>query len=205
MIRTASFVRNSCLRSWMDNFQVGQYDLSRLCKELASQFEWAKKLNSMARQASAERAWASIKRFYDNCKNPSLQKKGYPQFKKGRSVEYKTSGWKLSQDRTAINFRDGFKAGWLKMRGGFDLNYYQLKQIKRVRVIRRADGYYVQFCLEQERFEQIKPSGSALGIDVGLSSFYTDNLSSIRQEAGGRRVKNERFSFKRSNKSVNND
>lgn len=69
MIRTASFVRNSCLRYWMDNEGVGQYDLSRLCKELASEFEWAKKLNSMARQASAERAWASIKRFYDNCKN----------------------------------------------------------------------------------------------------------------------------------------
>jgi putative transposase len=159
----------------MDNVKVGQYDLSRLCKELASEFEWAKKLNSMARQASAERAWASIKRFYDNCLNPSVKKKGYPKFKKGRSVEYKTSGWKLSQDRTAINFRDGFKAGWLKMRGGFDLNYYQIKQIKRVRVIRRADGYYCQFCLEQQRVENIKPSGSAIGLDVGLSSFYTDS------------------------------
>jgi len=175
MIRTASFVRNSCLRYWMDNKGVGQYDLSRLCKELASEFEWAKKLNSMARQASAERAWASIKRFYDNCKNPSIKKKGFPKFKKGRSVEYKTSGWELSQDRTAINFRDGFKAGWFKMRGGFDLNFYVLNQIKRVRVIRRADGYYVQFCIDQERFEDIKPSGNAIGLDVGLSHFYTDS------------------------------
>lgn len=98
MIRTANFVRNSCLRHWMDNKGVGQYDLSRLCKKLAKDFEWAKKLNSMARQASAERAWASIKRFYDNCKNPSLKKKGYPKFKKGRSVEYKTSGWELSKE-----------------------------------------------------------------------------------------------------------
>jgi putative transposase len=39
MIRTASFVRNSCLRYWMDQEKVGQYDLSRLCKELASEFE----------------------------------------------------------------------------------------------------------------------------------------------------------------------
>jgi len=69
MIRTATFVRNSCLHYWMDNKGVGQYDLSRLCKELAKEFEWAKKLNSMARQASSERAWASIKRFYDNCLN----------------------------------------------------------------------------------------------------------------------------------------
>jgi putative transposase len=175
MIRTASFVRNSCLRYWIDNQGVGQYDLSRLCQRLASEFEWAKKLNSMARQASAERAWASIKRFYDNCRNPSIQKKGYPKFKKGRSVEYKTSGWQLSQDRTAINFRDGFQAGWFKIRGGFDLNFYQLNQIKRVRVIRRADGYFVQFCLAQERHENVKPSGNAIGLDVGLSHFYTDS------------------------------
>jgi len=175
MIRTASFVRNSCLRYWIDNAHVGQYDLSRLCKELAKEFEWAKKLNSMARQASAERAWASIKRFYDNCKNPTIKKKGYPKFKKGRSVEYKTSGWKLSKDRTAINFRDGFKAGWFKMRGGFDLNFYQLNQIKRVRVIRRADGYYGKFCIDQERHEDIKPSGKAIGLDVGLTHFYTDS------------------------------
>lgn len=61
------------------------------------------------------------------------------------------------------------------MRRDFDLFYYQLKQIKRVRVIRRADGYYVQFCLNQERLEEIKPSGNALGINVGLSHFYTDS------------------------------
>jgi putative transposase len=129
----------------------------------------------MARQASAERTWVSIKRFYDNCKNPSLKKKGYPKFKKSRSIEYKTSGWQLCDERTAINFRDGFKAGWFKMRGGFDLNFYQINQIKRVRVIRRADGYYCQFCVNQERVEDVKPSGNAIGLDVGLAHFYTDS------------------------------
>ena len=104
-----------------------------------------------------------------------MKKKGYPKFKKGRSVEYKTSGWKLSEDRSAINFRDGFKAGWFKMRGGVKLNFYQLNQIKRVRVIRRGDGYYAQFCIQQERFEDVKPSGNAIGIDVGLTHFYTDS------------------------------
>jgi putative transposase len=48
----------------------------------------------MARQASAERAWSSISRFYDNCKKGISLKKGYPKFQKDcRSVEYKTSGW----------------------------------------------------------------------------------------------------------------
>ncbi|MGM0456649.1 MAG: RNA-guided endonuclease TnpB family protein, partial [Cyanobacteriota bacterium] len=67
-IRTARFVRNSCLRYWMDNKGVGRYELSAYCTVLAKEFPWAKQLNSMARQASAERAWAAIARFYDNCK-----------------------------------------------------------------------------------------------------------------------------------------
>jgi len=32
MIRTARFIRNSCLRYWMDNRGVGQYDLSNMCR-----------------------------------------------------------------------------------------------------------------------------------------------------------------------------
>lgn len=82
MIRTAGFVRNSCIRHWMDNRGVGQYDLSALCAVLAKEYEGAKKLNSQARQASAERAWQSIKRFYDNCKNPAIKKKVIPNSRK---------------------------------------------------------------------------------------------------------------------------
>lgn len=44
-IRTAQFVRNSCLRYWMDNKGVGKNDLSKLCAVVAKEFEWATKLN----------------------------------------------------------------------------------------------------------------------------------------------------------------
>jgi putative transposase len=185
MIRTAGFIRNKCLRLWMDNEGIGQYDLSAYCKVLALEFEWARKLNSMARQASAERAWSAIKRFFDNCKNKASGKKGFPKFKKARSVEYKTSGWKLSENRKSIRFIDNFKAGTFRMRGAFDLNYYDLKQIKRVRVVRKADGYYAQFCIAVDKTEEIEPTGKAVGLDVGLNHFYTDNL--------GNTVENPRF------------
>ena len=124
----------------------------------------------------AERAWLAISRFYANCKNPALKKKGYPKFKKNtRSVEYKTSGWKLSEDRRRITFTDRFGAGMFKMRGGFDLNFCQLEQIKRVRVIRRADGSYAQFGIKHERVEPAQPTGKQIGLDVGLAHFYTDS------------------------------
>ncbi len=177
-IRTARFVRNSCLRYWMDNKDIGRYELSAYCAVLASKFGFAKNLNSMARQASAERAWSAIARFYDNCKKNKPGKKGYPKFKKEQthgSVEYKTSGWKLSDDRREIAFSDGFEVGTFKLWGTRDLHFYQLKQIKRVRVVRRADGYYAQFCINTERRERRKPTFKTVGIDVGLSHFYTDS------------------------------
>ena len=42
-IRTARFVRNACLRYWMDNKGVGKYDLSAYCAVLAKNFSWANK------------------------------------------------------------------------------------------------------------------------------------------------------------------
>ncbi len=178
-IRTAQFIRNQCVRYWMDNKGVGQYNLSKLCAVLAKEFEWAGKLNSMARQASAERAWSAIKRFYDNCKAQKPGKKGFPKFKKNnRSVEYKTSGWKLSEDRKHLTFTDGFKAGTFLLMGSDDLHCYPISQIKRIRVVRKADGYYAQFCVEADRQETIQPTGKAVGIDLGLKYFYksTDGI-----------------------------
>ncbi len=70
-IRTAQFVRNKCVRYWMDNKGVNKAGLYTHCKNLAQEFDVAKKLNSSARQASAERAWASICQYYSNIQTSS--------------------------------------------------------------------------------------------------------------------------------------
>ena len=176
MIRTAQFVRNKTLRYWIDNQGVKLVDLYKQCAIMAKEFEWAGKLNSTARQAMAQRAIFAIQRFFSNCKAKKPGKKGYPQFKKQtRSVEYKTSGWKLSSDQRCLTFTDGFAAGTFRLLGSRDLHFYAPDEIKRVRVIRRADGYYAQFCINVERTEESIPTGKAIGIDVGLNHFYTDS------------------------------
>jgi putative transposase len=176
MIRTAQFVRNKTLKYWIDNQGVKLVDLYKQCAIMAKEFEWAGKLNSLARQASAERAIFAIQRFFANCKAKKPGKKGYPTFKKHtRSVEYKTSGWALSADKRCLTFKDGFAAGKFKLIGSRDLHFYAPDQIKRVRVVRRADGYYAQFCINVERAEEFIPTGKAIGIDVGLNHFYTDS------------------------------
>src|SRR6476661_5314597 len=195
MIRTAQFVRNKALRYWIDNQGAKLSDLYKQCALMAKEFEWAGKLNSMARQASAERAIFAIQRFFSNCKAKKPGKKGYPQFRKhSRSVEYKTSGWKLSADKRCLTFTDGFAAGTFKLVGSRDLHFYAPDEIKRVRAIRRADGYYAQFCINVERIEESIPTGIAVGIDVGLNHFYTDS--------SGETVPNPRY-LRKSEKAIN--
>ena len=176
-IRTVQFVRNKCVRYWMDHQGVNKYDLSKLCKQLAQEFEFAGRLNSQARQASSERAWSAIHRFYKNCHNGVKGKKGYPTFQKNnRSVEYKTSGWKLDPNtKKHITFTDKNGIGRLKLIGSRDIYFYSPDDIKRVRLVRRADGYYCQFCINIDVSEEIAPSNQNIGLDVGLESFYTDS------------------------------
>ncbi|MBD2183485.1 transposase [Planktothrix sp. FACHB-1355] len=188
-MKTAQFVRNKCVRYWMDNKGTTRNDLQKLCAVLAkdSTTPWVNKLNSQARQSSADRAWQSIARFYGNCRDSSIKKKGFPKFKKfSRSVEYKTTGYKLSDERRQITFTDGFKAGtfdlWCSQR---TLVYYSEQQIKRLRVVRRADGYYCQFLIDYNREEKHEFTGSVVGIDLGLKEFYTDS--------SGKTVENPRF------------
>ncbi|MBG1260060.1 RNA-guided endonuclease InsQ/TnpB family protein, partial [Nostoc commune] len=202
-IRTTQFIRNKAIRLWMDGLAKSWIELSRHCALLAKEFLWANKLNSMARQAAAERAWAAISRFYENCKkkisgkkaenavlgSPQVErfsKTGFPQFQKNcHSVEYKTSGWKLADDRKSITFTDKNGIGKLKLKGTRNLHFYQINQIKRVRLVKRADGVYAQFCVDVERTEDIQPTHRTVGLDVGLESFYTDSF--------GEKIENPRF------------
>jgi putative transposase len=175
-IRTVQFIRNKALRFWIDGLGKSQYDLNKYCAVLAKEFPFVNELNSMARQASAERAWSAISRFYENCKKQIPGKKGFPKFQKNcRSIEYKSSGWKLSPNRKQITFTDRKGIGFLQLKGTWDLNFYQLAQIKRVRLVRRADGYYVQFLIRAENTIESEPTGKTIGLDVGLKDFYTDS------------------------------
>ena len=56
-----------------------------------------------------------------------------------------------------------------------DLAFFGKENIKRVRFLRRADGYYCQFCIRADNKQQLEPTGKTIGLDVGLKAFYTDS------------------------------
>ncbi len=177
-IRIVQFIRNKCLRLWMDERGISKNDLQCYCSVLAKDYPIATQLNSQARQASADRAWFAISRFYDNCKTHKPGKKGYPKFQhNNRSIEYKQTGWKLEPDGKHITLTDGCDIGCLRLVGNpkQKITAFPLDQIKRVRIVHRADGYYVQFGVKAERAIVHQPTGKQVGIDVGLKAYYTDS------------------------------
>src|SRR5919199_1559698 len=178
-IRTVQFIRNKCLRYWMDaskDIKIDRFALNKYSTGLRSEFPFVKALNSMAVQASAERAWLAISCFYGNCKSKKPGKKGFPRFQKdNRSVEYKTSGWALHPTKRKITITDKKGIGELKLMGKWDIHQYPVKSIKRVRLVRRADGYYCQFAIDVECVDIQPKTGQEIGLDVGLESFYTDS------------------------------
>ncbi len=215
-IRTSQFVRNQVLRYWMDNRGVAKKELYRYNTLRREEFEFFKHLNSHACQASVENVERAINRFFQNGKRQKPGQKGYPQFKKhSRSVEYKTSGWKLHPTKRRINFTDKKGIGEIKLLGKWDISTFDVKLIKRVtvlpdassgsgtdfvRIVKRADGYYVQLVVKVEQSLILPKTGNQVGIDVGLEYFYSD--SNGNPEENPRFLRKAEESIKRSQRQI---
>jgi putative transposase len=92
-------------------------------------------------------------------------------------VEYKQTGWKLEADGKHLTLTDGCGIGRLRLVGNpkQQIAAFPTEQIKRVRIVQRADGYYVQFTVKVARCIVHQPTGKQVGIDVGLKAYYTDS------------------------------
>ncbi|WP_374703941.1 RNA-guided endonuclease InsQ/TnpB family protein [Nostoc sp. CENA543] len=178
-IRTTQFIRNKAICYWMDapkEALMNKVALNNYSTALRKEFKFVEELNSMACQSATERAWSAIDRFYGNCKSKVQGKKGYPRFQRdNRSVEYKTSGWSLHPTKRRITFTDKKGIGEVKLLGKWDIHTYPVKSIKRVRLVRKADGYYCQFAIKTEPLSESRIADGEIGLDVGLEYFYSDS------------------------------
>ena len=95
------------------------------------------------------------------------------------------TGWTLDPDGKHLTWSDGCGIGRVRLLGTREIASFPLQQIKRVRLVRRADGYYAQFVVEAKRRVEHRPTGKQVGIDVGLNAYYTDST--------GARVENPRY------------
>ncbi len=81
----------------------------------------------------------------------------------------------LDPDGKHLTFTDGCGIGRVRLVGTRDVSTFPLSQIQRIRLVRRADGYYAQFVIKADRHVTHIPTGNAVGIDVGLKAYYTDS------------------------------
>ena len=56
-IRIAQFIRNKCLRLWMDKSRIGANDLQIYCSRLAHTFDFAARLDTPADSARSAAPW----------------------------------------------------------------------------------------------------------------------------------------------------
>ena len=172
-IRTARLVRNACITYWMDNKGIGKYELSAYCAVLGKNYlGLANSILKLDKLLQNERGL----RFLDS--TTTVQKPNQE-----RKVSHTSKNIKLTvmlstkrQDisclktgKVAPSPRFLPAAGIFKLWGNRDLHFYQLKQIKRVRVVCRVHGYYVQFCIDQERIEKREPTNIAILASVSLT------------------------------------
>ena len=185
-IQVTQFIRNKAVELWINERKkpkgqrkVGPNEISALCATLAQEYDFCRKLNSQARQASAERAWISIKNFYEKCKDPAYKnkKKGFPQYQDDcRSVEYKVTGWKFSENFHRITFTDKMGLGSFSLRGGRWLDKSLVKLVQRLRIVRKQGCYHLQVALNATpEVEELTPTECATAFDLGLKEFMTSH------------------------------
>ena len=86
------------------------------------------------------------------------------------------------------------KIGKFKLVGTWNLAFYDKAQIQRVRLVKRADGYYCQFCIAVDVEIKTEPTHKTVGLDVGLNSFVTTS--------DGEQIENPRF-YRKAEKQLN--
>jgi Transposase and inactivated derivatives len=67
----------------------------------------------------------------------------------------------------------------MNLKGTYDLKYYDIKQIKRVRLVRRADGYSAQFAVDVKVRIETEPTHQIVGLDLGLKYFIADDKGNV--------------------------
>ena len=83
----------------------------------------------------------------------------------------------LGRSKANQQYLAGYLPDRLRLVGnpGQHIETFPVKQIKRVRILRRADGYSVHFGVDAFRQIEHVETGSVVGIDMGLKVFYADS------------------------------
>jgi len=90
----------------------------------------------------------------------------------------------------------------MKLKGTYDLKYYDIKQIKRVRLVRRAHGYSAQFAGNVKVRIETEPTHQIVGLDLGLKYFIADDKGNVEPPPQFSRKSERQLNRDRRQKSI---
>lgn len=185
LLRTAAWIYNHCIALHKRYYRlyrrtlpkpILQAHIAKMKKRCYPQ--WTV-VNSMAAQQITDRIYEGYDRFF---KKEAKQPPTFKNWRKYKSVTFKSSGWTLNGNVLTVNK--------LKLRLKFHLSRPVDGKVQNVCVKRDAVGdWWLTFTLrKEESMQQVKPmTGKTAGFDFGLKNFLTG--------ADGRRIGSPLYLF----------
>ena len=160
--------------------RLSTFQQSKELPQLKKEFEYFKQIPSQAAQDVVERVGKAYQKFYNMV---GKEKGGFPRFKskdRYHSFTLKQAGWKLEGRHLRVS-----GVGIFKLFKSREI----VGTIKTVTLKYTGDAWFITFsCDDVPAVVPIGPAKQAVGIDLGLSHFYTDSE--------GTHVKNPRHTKK---------
>ena len=150
--------------AYSKGIKLSKYDLMNQLPELKNEFTWMKVVSSQTLQGIIERLDRGYLKFFSNLKKGNVASKPkWAKKKNWKSVEFKQNRKDLKfENNTTFNLP---KLGKIKIFKSREIN----GNIKLARVVKKADGYYLQIVTDHEI--QKCENQAEVGIDLGIKHF----------------------------------
>lgn len=162
------FVYNQILALRIDEYKsnaksLSNYDCIKMLPDLKKQYPWLTEVDSTALQSAVQNVDIAYKNFFRDRK-----KFGFPKFKsKHKAKKSFKSKMNISVKADLIKFP---KLGWIKTKMTKEIQ----GRVLSANVSQEKSGkYYISLCCTDVDIEPFKPTGAAIGIDLGIKDFAT--------------------------------
>lgn len=187
--------------AYFKGIRLSKYDLMKQLPELKKEFKWISTVNAQTLQGTIERLYKGYDKFFRDLKaGIKTSKPHWASRGKWKSVEFKQNGAILRFENNKFNLP---KIGLTKVFKSREV----YGNIKLARVVKRADGWYLQVVTD---YEQPKCESQAeVGCDLGITHFlvtsdgeYFENIKTTKRFE--RQLRLEQRSLSRKKKGSNN-
>ena len=174
--------------------KLSKFDLIKQLPDLKKEFTWISEVHSQTLQGVIERLDKGYDKFFKDLKKGiTTSKPHWARKKDWSSIEFKSSAIKIKNSSFEIS-----KIGKIKIFKSREIN----GNIKLARVVKKADGYYLQIITDHEI--QKCENQAVVGVDLGIKHFlitsdgqFFENIKTTDKYKNELRIAQRRLSRKK--------